>query len=646
MALPDPIPVEEFFAPPSRTSVSLSPDGTRIAYLAPWKNRLNVWWESVDAPGDARCLTTEARGVQAYFWLDDPRWLLYTRDQDGDENWHLYRVDLENPDAEAVDLTPVPGARAAILEFPTGRPTKVIIQANMRNPAEFDLLELDVTTGDIKTLVQSPGSDVALWLYSQSGEIFATRTTSDGDLELSRRNDSTGELSPVVVFDGSDYPVGIFPLEITPDGTGVWMASNRGTDRNRLVRLDLATGEESEIDSHPVYDLDTRSNVFPQLPYPFIHRRRTGELIGARYLGERQVIHALDPHFAEVLENLEKLSDGDLAAVSSDESEQRWVVSFTHDRDPGVTYFYDHSTGESRLLFRPRQNLDPEKLAPMTPVTITSRDGLPLPSHLTLPVGIEPTRLPLVLFVHGGPWTRDSWGFNLAVQLFANRGYAVLQVNFRGSTGYGKAFTKAGIGEFAGKMHDDLIDGVNWAVERGYADPDRVAIMGGSYGGYAALVGVTFTPDVFAAAVDVVGISNLATFMRSQPDFVKPHLRNSWYRYVGDPADPRQEADMLARSPISRVDQIRTPLFIAQGANDVRVVQSESDQIVEALRARGVPVEYTVMEDEGHSFDNPDNAVALYKAAERFLGEHLSAKPDGVQATKPDSVQAAEPDGV
>lgn len=262
----------------------------------------------------------------------------------------------------------------------------------------------------------------------------------------------------------------------------------------------------------------------------------------------------------------------------------------------------------------------------MAPVTITSRDGLDLHSYLTLPVGVEPAGLPLVLVVHGGPWHRDSWGFDPAVQLLANRGYAVLQVNFRGSTGYGKAFTKAAIGEFAGKMHDDLIDAVDWAVKQGYADPSRVAIFGGSYGGYSALVGVTFTPDVFAAAIDYVGISNLANFMRTLPPFVRPNLANNWYRYVGDPAVPEQEADMLARSPISRVDQIRTPLLVAQGANDVRVVQAESDNIVAALRARGVEVEYMVKTDEGHGFLNPENQIDLHRATERFLAQHLGGR--------------------
>jgi dipeptidyl aminopeptidase/acylaminoacyl peptidase len=366
--------------------------------------------------------------------------------------------------------------------------------------------------------------------------------------------------------------------------------------------------------------------VNPAVPDPLIRDHR-GELLGVRYLGERQVIHALDPHFAKVLTNLEQLSEGDLSHVSFDRDGRRWVVSFEHDRDPGATWFYDHATGESRLLFRPFPHLDPETLAPMRPVSVTARDGLTLPSYLTLPVGVEPKNLPLVLLVHGGPWARDSWGYFPPAQLMANRGYAVLQVNFRGSTGFGKAHTQAAIGEFAGRMHDDLIDGVDWAVAQGYADPDRVAIVGGSYGGYATLVGVTFTPDRFAAAVDVVGISDLANFMRTQPPFVRPGLMNNWYRYVGDPEIPEQEQDMLARSPITRIDQVRTPLMVVQGANDPLVVKAESDNIVESLRSHGVEVEYMVVEGEGHGFVNPENQMAVFEAAERFIAQHLGGRP-------------------
>jgi dipeptidyl aminopeptidase/acylaminoacyl peptidase len=624
MALPDLISVEELFSAPVRAGATISPDGTKIAYLAPRNNRLNIWVESVDAGEDgdtARCVTADDnRSIYAYHWTDDPRWLLYAQDDDGDENWHVYRVDLQNPDAPAVDLTPFPGARA-MCQVTAGRPGKAMVQTNHRDVGYLDAYELDIATGDLTLLAQNPGN-VAGWLSSRDGDLFTTATTPDGNAEVSQWDPTTDSLRTLVVCDGADYPMGIYPMEITPDGTGLWMASNRGTDRTRLVRLDLATGEEVEVDSHPEFDLGGQLG----LPPPLILNERTGKLLGARYFRERQVIHALDPHFAEVLEKLTALSDGDLAAVSSDDSGQRWVVSFTHDRDPAVTYFYDHATGESRLLFRPYPHLDPTTLAPMLPVTITSRDGLDLHSYLTLPIGVEPVDLPLVLLVHGGPWARDSWGFQPDVQLLANRGYAVLQVNFRGSMGYGKAFVKAAIGEFAGKMHDDLIDAVDWAVKQGYADRDRVAIFGGSYGGYATLVGVTFTPDVFAAAIDYVGISNLANFIRTLPPVVRPQLTNNWHLFVGDPSDPEQEADMMARSPISYVDRIRTPLLVVQGANDVRVVKAESDNIVAALRDRGVEVEYMVKEDEGHGFLNPDNSIDLYHAVERFLAEHLGGR--------------------
>ncbi|BBX90779.1 S9 family peptidase [Mycolicibacterium boenickei] len=621
MALPELISVEDFFSPPERTAAKISPDGTRIAFLAPWKNRLNVWIQDLDGDASPRCVTAdETRSVYIYSWTDDPRWLLYMQDNGGDENFHVYRIDLDNPDAAAVDLTPFPGARASF-DLVKGRPGKAIVQTNNRDPQLIDAYELDIATGELTLLAENPGN-VIMWLCAPNGDLFTNTLTADGDVEISQWDSATASLRSIKVYDGTDYPVGIFPVAISPDGTGIWLGSNEGSDRTRLVRIDVATGTETEVDSHPTFDLGNQM----VLPSPFILSERTGELVGARYYGERQVIHPLDANFGAVLENLTKLSDGDLGAISSDDSGQRWVVNFTHDRDPWATYLYDHATGESRLLFRPYPNLNSDSLAPMTPVTIPSRDGLDLHSYLTLPVGVDATDLPMVLLVHGGPWSRDCWGFQPDVQMLANRGYAVLQVNFRGSTGYGKAFTKAAIGEFAGKMHDDLIDAVDWAVKQGYADRDKVAIFGGSYGGYAALVGVTFTPDVFAAAIDYVGISSLANFMRTLPNVARPFLATNWHLYVGDHNDPTQEADMLARSPITKVDQIRTPLLVVQGANDSRVVQAESDNLVEALRKRGVEVEYMVKEDEGHGFLNPDNQIDMYHAVERFLAEHLGGR--------------------
>ncbi|WP_442930443.1 S9 family peptidase [Mycobacterium sp. NBC_00419] len=619
--LPEFITVEDFFSPPERAGATISPDGTRIAYLAPWRNRLNVWVQDIEATEPARCVTADdTRSVYIYRWTHDSRWLLYMQDGGGDENWHVFRVDLADPAAPAVDLTPFPGARADFTLL-KGRPGKAVVQLNNRNPELFDAYELDIASGELTLLAQNPGT-VVQWLCSQNGELFTSVLNAEGDVELSQWQHDTKSLRTIRVYDGADYPVGMYPVVVTPDGTGMWLGSSQGSDRTRLVRVDVATGQETEVDQHPSFDLAAQA----VLPSPLIVSGSTGDLIGARYYGERQVIHPLDPEFAAVLGNLAALSDGDLAGLSTDATGQRWVVSFTHDRDPWATYFYDHSTGASRLLFRPYPRLDPEALAPMQPVTITSRDGLDLHSYLTLPVGVDPVGLPMVLLVHGGPWARDCWGFQPDVQFLANRGYAVLQVNFRGSTGYGKSFTTAAIGEFAGTMHDDLIDAVDWAVSQGVADRDRVAIFGGSYGGYAALVGVTFTPDVFAAAIDYVGISSLANFMRTLPTVARPFLANNWHRYVGDPSDPAQEADMLARSPITRVDQIRTPLLVIQGANDSRVVKAESDNMVDALRERGVEVEYLVKDDEGHGFVNPDNQIDMYHAVERFLAQHLGGR--------------------
>lgn len=622
MTAPEMISVEDFFGPPERNGATISPDGTSIAFLAPWKNRLNVWIEELDSDTGPRCVTAdETRSVLSYKWTDDPRWLLYLQDTGGDENNHVFRVDLDDPDAPAVDLTPFPGARAYGLEPVRGKKGKYTVLLNSRNPGEFDLHELDIATAQSTMVGQSPGPGQNI-MPGADGDRFVFAMTAEGNLEVSQLEKS-GEQRPITVFDCSHYPMGINPTQLTPDGTGMWMGSTRGRDLTYVVRVDLATGEETVVDSHPTLELDAVRRAVEETSSPLICDRASGELIGVRYLGERQVIHALDAGFAEIVKNLEELSDGDVGALSSDDSGTRWVVSFVHDRDPAVTYFYDHSTGESRRLFRPYPHLDPADMAPMTPVTIPARDGLDLPSFLTLPVGIEHTGLPLVVLVHGGPWYRDSWTFQPTVQFLANRGYAVLQVNFRGSAGYGNAHMEAAIGEFAGAMHDDLVDAVDWAVRQGYVDRERVAIMGGSYGGYAALVGATFTPDVFAAAVDIVGISDLANFMRTQPEFVRPALVNNWYRYVGDPADPDQLADMLARSPIAKLDDVTAPLLIAQGANDARVVKAESDNVVEKLRSQGVDVEYLVYEDEGHGFVNPENSISSYRHAERFLAKHL-----------------------
>ncbi|OZM71350.1 S9 family peptidase [Amycolatopsis antarctica] len=620
--------MEEFFTDPEFSGASISPDGARIAYLAPEHGRTNVWVRGVDEEhGDAVCVTRDSRrGIKTYYWTDDPRWLLYLQDTDGNEDWHLYRVDLEAPDEPALDLTPLPaGSRVVAVEPMNSVPGSVLAWMN-RRPMFIDAFRIDVAAGETTVHVEQPDPNGNVLLDRDGQAAFYSVLAGDGLHEFYAIEPGNGEKRLLCRQGGPEHPLGV-PLQIvTPDGKGLLVSSYQDSDDLRLVRIDRETGAETVVAAMEGHSLCTMGPLHHSTPASLFTSRRTGEVTAVRFVGDRPTLQVLDPHFAEVFAALSERSDGVLHSVSSDDSERWWVATFVHDRDPGVTWFYDHGTGESRVLFRPRPRLDPAEMAPMTAVRFPARDGLPLHGFLTLPVGVEPAKLPLVLLVHGGPWAHDMWTFAPKAQFLANRGYAVLQVNFRGSTGYGRRHVTSAIGEFAGAMHDDLIDAADWAVAQGYADPARIGIVGGSYGGYAALVGVTVTPDYFAAAVDYVGISDLANFMRTLPSFLRPHLINNWYRYVGDPDIPEQETDMLARSPITMADRIRTPLLIAQGANDVRVVQAESDNIVGSLRQRGVPVEYLLAEDEGHGFENPENQVRFHRAIERHLAEHLGGR--------------------
>ena len=628
---PDLIDLETFFADPAFAVASISPDGTRIAYLAPAHGRRNVWVRGVDQTHDeAVCVTHDTRrGITTYYWTDDPRWLLYLPDTDGNEDWHLFRVDLDAPQEPAVDLTPMdPGSRVAGVEPVTSVSGNVLAWMN-RRPQFLDVFRVDVATGE--TTVHHEQEDPRFTVFFDRADrpAFASRLTAEGTVELSAVDDD-GSVRVLRTLGGAAYPMGVHTQLVTADGSGLLVGTyseEPGDADLRLVRIDRETGEETVAAAVEGHDLDIMGMIAPGVLPPTVHTNRRGdELLAARFVADRPHIEVLDPDFAEVYAVLAGLSDGVLGTLSCDEAGRRWVATFVHDRDPGVTWFYDHATGEARMLFRGFPDLDPAALAPRTPVSFPARDGLPLHGYLTLPLGREPRDLPLVLVVHGGPWTNDEWHYDPEAQFLANRGYAVLQVNFRGSTGYGRRHLTAAIGEFAGAMHDDLIDAVDWAVAAGYADPERVGIYGGSYGGYAALVGVTVTPDRFAAAVDYVGVSDLANFMRTMPEWLRPLFVNNWYRYVGDPEDPADEADMRARSPLFMADRIRTPLLVAQGANDVRVVAAESDNIVASLRERGVPVEYLVAPDEGHGFANTENRLRLYRAIERHFAEHLGGR--------------------
>lgn len=606
------IPLRHLFDNPERAAAKLSPDGRRIAWLAPLDGVLNVWVSPVEG-GDPWPVTRDRhRGVRAYLWSRDSARILYLQDAGGDENTHLHCVAAEG--GRARDLTPFPGVRAGLIAAPRATPRHVLVSMNLRERSLFDAYRITLATGRLEMVGRNPG-DILGWQEDRAGHVrAAVSQTPAGDHRILVRDDEGSAFRVVAEYANED---GGHPYAFTPDGSRLWVGSAKGSDLMRLVELDPADGTETEVDGDEEADLGG----------PVISGR-TGELLGAVYLRDRLVMHAFDERLRADWDAIRALHPGDPRITSQDDAESRMVVAFDDDRDPGATYLYDRGTRTARLLFRSRPWLRPELLAPMRPVTITSRDGLPLRSYLTLPAGVEPHGLPAVLVVHGGPWSRDAWGYDPEAQLLANRGYAVLQVNYRGSTGFGKAFMHAAEREFAGRMHDDLIDGVDWLVGQGIADPRRIGIYGGSYGGYAALVGASFTPGVFACAVSVVGPSSLVTLIRSFPAYWRPLLAGSWFRYVGDPDDPAQLADLEARSPLNRVDDIIAPLLVIQGANDPRVTKVESDQIVAALRARGVEVEYIVKDDEGHGFVRPENRMDVYRALERFLARHLGGRAE------------------
>lgn len=608
------IPLRHFFDNPERALARLSPDGSRISWLAPREGVLNVWVRDV-AGGEALPVTDDRdRGVRSYSWSRDSRRILYAQDTGGDENTHLHSIDASGR-GRARDLTPFPGVRAGLIAAPRSTPRHVIVSMNLRDRTVFDAHRLTLATGRLELIGLNPGNIIG-WVADRDGRLRAARAqTPGGDFQILVRDDERSALRVVAEYANED---GGHPFAFSPDGARLWVGSARGSDLLRLVELDPADGSEREIDRDDEVDLAG----------PVISDR-TGELLGAVYVRDRVVMHPFDERFARDWEAVRALHPGDPHITGQDADETRWIVAFDDDRDPGATYLVRRGGGAAELLFRSRPWLDPETLAPMRPVTIASRDGLPLRSYLTVPLGVEPRGLPAVLLVHGGPWARDSWGYDPQAQMLANRGYAVLQVNYRGSTGFGKGFMHAAEREFAGRMHDDLIDGVEWLVAEGIADRTRIGIYGGSYGGYAALVGATFTPDVFAAVVSMVGPSSLVTLVRSFPPYWRPLLASTWFRYVGDPDDPEQLADLEARSPLNRVDDIVAPLLVIQGANDPRVTKAESDQIVAALRARGVEVEYLVKDDEGHGFVKPENRMEAFGAIERFLARHLGGRVEG-----------------
>jgi dipeptidyl aminopeptidase/acylaminoacyl peptidase len=605
---PDLIPRDVLFGNPERIAPRISPDGRRLAWVAPDAGVLNVWVGDVGSD-DASAVTDDRdRGIRQHFWARDGRHLLYLKDQGGNEDWHLFAVDLET--GENRELTPFDGVQAQVVEVSKAHPGTVLVGLNKDNPQLHDVYRLDLATGDLEKVAENPG--FVGWVADPDLQVrAAVAPTPDGGMVTMVRESEDAEWRPFHQV-GQEDSLSTGPVGFTADGTALLMISSLGANAGRLVRLPIAGGEPEVLAEDPRFDV-TDVVVHPD----------TKEAQLAAFLRERLEWEVLDESLVADVAAMRALHPGDMHVANRDDDNQVWLLGFTADDGPMSYFSFDRRTGEGRFLFHHQPSLAGYRLATMEPFSYKSRDGLEISGYATFPAGADRRSLPTVLNVHGGPWARDQWGFNPEAQWLANRGYLCLQVNYRGSIGYGKDFVSAGDREWAGRMHDDLVDAVGWAVDQGWADRDRVAIYGGSYGGYAALVGATFTPDLFRCAVDIVGPSSLKTLIESIPPYWAP-LIAQFHTRVGN---PETEEDFLwSRSPLSRVESVRIPLLIAQGANDPRVKQAESEQFVAALKEKGIDHQYMLFEDEGHGFAKPENRLRFYAAAESFLARHLGGR--------------------
>ena len=607
------IPREVLFGNPERVSPRLSPDGAWIAWIAPREGVLNVWLAARSASGvaweSAVAITSDTdRGIRMFTWARDSRHLMYLQDAGGDENWRLYDVDVVSMDRR--DLTPYDGIQARILSAKKSHPDQVLVGLNKDNPSLHDVYLLTLSTGTLEKVLDNPG--YAGWLADEDQVVRgALSPRPDGGFDLLVRSGESDEWRTLMNISADDATSTDW-LSFGKDGSTLLMITAEGSDTGRLVSVSLADGSVTEILS------DMEADVAGAVLHPDTRAPQIVEV-----LKDRAEYHVLDPSVESDWAAVSALHHGDPGLVSRDDADRTWLVAFNDDRQPARYYSYDRATQTGEFLFDSRPSLAGYELAAMEPFVFKARDGLVIHGYATFPAGSSRTSLPTVLNVHGGPQVRDAWGYDPEAQWLANRGYLCLQVNYRGSTGYGKSFVAAGDREWGGKMHDDLLDAVSFAVESGWADPARVAIYGGSYGGYAALVGAAFTPDVFCCAVDIVGPSNLQTLLETIPAYWAP-MRAALYKRVGN---PEVDADFLwSRSPLSRARDIRIPLLIAQGANDPRVKQAESEQIVAALKDAGIDYEYLLFPDEGHGFAKPENRLTFYAAAERFLAKHLSGR--------------------
>ena len=649
------IPRDVLFGNPDKIRARISPNGERLAFVAPVDGVLNVWVGPTKDIGEARPVTSDThRGIITFFWAYTSQHIIYTQDKDGDEDYHAYCVNLETD--EVTDLTPIDGIRARIEGVSERIPEEILVGINDRDQRYYhDIYRVHLLTGERKLVQRNPG--LAGFITDDDFRIRMASTYTPAGGQLYLLPDEQQE-------SGWKEYLSIGPLDAMTTGlsgfdkSGEWVFLLDSRERNTasLKMLHLATGEEELLAENEKADL-SGAIVHPTEKHvqavTFTYARREWEI--------------LDDSIAGDIAYLRTVADGELQITSRTLDDLKWTVAYIMDDGPVRFYLYDRTARKTRYLFSSRHDLDERPLVRMHDEIIMSRDGWELVSYLSLPADVDPDGdarpdrpLPMVLLVHGGPWSRDGWGYDPQHQLLANRGYAVLSVNYRGSTGFGKNFINAANGQWAGRMHDDLLDSVQWAVEQGIADRERVAIMGGSYGGYAALVGLTFTPDVFVCAVDIVGPSSLVTLLENPPPYWKSFMPVMKQR-IGDHTTEQGRTFLESRSPLFFVDKIQRPLLIGQGANDPRVKQAESDQIVTAMKSKNIPVTYLLFQDEGHGFARPENRLAFYAVTEAFLAKHLGGRYepignafDGAVFTVPsgagqvqglaEALQAAEPD--
>lgn len=606
------IAMENFFKNPEQNNFNISPNGEFYAYMGPWQSRMNIFIQRIGEEETLRITSESERDIAGYMWANNNR-ILYLKDTGGDENYKLFGVDLDGKNL--MGLTDFEGVLTYILDDLPDLDDYILIGMNKRNPQVFDPYRLNIRTGDLEMLAENPGN-IQAWVSDHEGKLRVAVAVVDG-INQSLLYRETEEQAFETILTTS-FRESFTPYFFTFDNKNLYGTSNIGRDKQAIVKLDLATGKELEIlYENPEYDVGGLN---------YSQKRKV--LRTANYTSWKREKHFFDPATRELHTRInQELGDYEAVITSQNKNEDKFIIRTYSDRSLGSYYFYDQARDEISKITDVSPWLNEAELCEMKPIQYTSRDGLTIHGYLTLPKGYEAKNLPVIINPHGGPWYRDSWTFNPEIQFLANRGFAVLQMNFRGSTGYGRAFWEASFKEWGKSMQDDITDGVNWLIDEGIADKERIAIYGGSYGGYATLAGLTFTPELYNCGVDYVGVSNIFTWLSAIPPYWEPYL-DMIQEMVGHMKD--DSLLLVEASPIFHVDQIRAPLFIAQGANDPRVPKAESDQMVEALKAKGMEVEYMVKDNEGHGFRNEENRFDFYRSMESFLTRHLmeDAAPD------------------